>query len=105
METSTIDKLSKLPTHQIIKQISLSEFLRQFDAVSLYPSAIWDEKSIFPRIETGYAYTKDMIIDLFNKFDNQPLARGSAILKIMYYNPKDLIVQHLPNEGEVNRIK
>ena len=31
-----------------------------FDAVSLYPSAMWDENSIYPRIETGSAYTKDM---------------------------------------------
>ena len=64
---------------------------------------MWDEKSIYPRIETGYAYTKDMSIDLFNKFNNQPLTRGNVILKIRYYNPKDLIVQHLPNKEEVNR--
>ena len=47
------EKLSQLPIHQLIKQIKLDELLWDFDAVSLYPSAMWDENSIYPRIETG----------------------------------------------------
>ena len=47
------EKLSQLPIHQLIKQIKLEELLWDFDATSLYPSAMWDEKSIYPRIETG----------------------------------------------------
>ena len=31
--------------------------------------------------------------------------QGSAILKTKYHNPKDLIVQHLPFEGKVNKIE
>ena len=57
--------------HQLKKQIKLSEPLWVFDAVSLYPSAMWDEKSIYPRIETGYAYTEDMNDELVEKFNNQ----------------------------------
>ena len=45
------EKLSKLPVHQLLKQIKLDEKLWDFDAVSLYPSAMWDEKSIQPRLE------------------------------------------------------
>ena len=52
------EKLGKLPIHQRIKQIELDELLWVFDAVSLHPSAIWDENSFFPQTETGYAYTK-----------------------------------------------
>ena len=28
--------------------------------LSLYPSAMYDENSIYPKIETGYAFTPDM---------------------------------------------
>ena len=57
---------------------------------------MWDEKSINPRIEIGYAYTEDMRDDLVSKFNNGNFNQGSAILKTKYYNPRDLIIQHLP---------
>ena len=71
---------------------------------------MWDEKSIYPRIETGYAYTPDMNDALVNNFNTQTFTKGSAFLKIKYYNPKNLIVQHLPvkeKEGkiEINRMR
>ena len=46
-------KLSELRLHKILKRIELIHLLWDFDAVSLYPSAMWDESSIYPRIETG----------------------------------------------------
>ena len=71
---------------------------------------MWDEKSIYPRIETGYAYTRDMNNELVEKFNNQTFTQGSAILKIKYYNPKNLIVQHIPikekeKKIEINRMR
>ena len=90
------EKLSELRLHQLIKQIKIYELLWDFDATSLYPSAMWDEKSIYPRIETGYAFTRDMNKFLVHRFNNQTFTQGSAILKIKYYNPKNLIVQHIP---------
>ena len=71
---------------------------------------MWDENSVYPRIETGYAITRDMNRFLVHKFNNQTFNQGSAILKIKYYNPKNLIVQHLPvkeKEGklEINRMR
>ena len=84
--------------------------LWDFDAVSLYPSAMWDEKSIYPRIETEYAYTGDMNDEPVKKFNNQSFNQGSAILKFKHYNSKDLIVQHLPvkekeQKIEINRMR
>ena len=38
------EKLSKLPMHRTLKQIKLDELVWDFDAVSLYPSAMWDKK-------------------------------------------------------------
>ena len=104
------EKLSNLRLHKIIKRIELINLLWDFDAVSLYPSAMWDKKSIYPRIETGYAFTRDMNDELIEKFINQTFTQGSAILKIKCYNPKSLKVQHLPvNEREktieINRMR
>ena len=104
------EKLGELRLHKLLKQIELIHLLWDFDAVSLYPSAMWDEKSIYPRIETGYAYTPDMNDELVNKFNTGNFNQGSAILRIKYYNPKNLIVQHLPikervNKTEINRMR
>ena len=99
------EKLGNLTTHKLLKQIEIVHFLWDFDAVSLYPSAMWDVKSIYPRIETGYAFTRDMNDELIEKFNNQTFTQGSAILKIKYYNPKNLIVQHLPVKDKVNKIE
>ena len=54
---------------------------------------MWDKASIYPRIETGYAFTPDMNNELVEKFNTQTFTQGSAILKNKYFNPKDLIVQ------------
>ena len=66
---------------------------------------MWDEKSLNPRIETGYAYTRDMNNELVNKFNTGKFNQGSAILKIKYYNPKNLIVQHLPIKEKVIKME
>ena len=42
---------------------------------------MWDENSIYPRIETGYAYTKVMNKDLVEKFSTGNFRQGSANLK------------------------
>ena len=104
------EKLSNLRLHKIIKRIELIHLLWDFDAVSLYPSPMWDEKSIYPIIETGYAYQSDMNDELVEKFNTGNFNKGSAILKIKYYNPKDLIVQHLTvkekeKKIEINRMR
>ena len=88
--------LGEIPIHKLLQELSINDFLWDFGAVSLNSSATSDEMSIYPRIEFGYAFTKDINIDLVEKFIIQTFTRGSAILKIKYYNPKNLIVQHLP---------
>ena len=97
------EKLSELRIHKIIKRIELIHLFWDFDAVRLSPSTMLDENSIYPRIETGYAYTRDMNDEIVNKFNNRTFNEGSAILKIKYYNPKNLIVQHLLIKEKVNK--
>ena len=71
---------------------------------------MWDEKSIYPRIETGYAFTRDKNDELVKKFITGNFNQGSAILKIKYCNAGDLIVQDIPvkekeKKIEINRMR
>ena len=71
---------------------------------------MWDENSIYPRIETGYSFTKDMNDELVEKFNTGNFTKRSALLRIKYYNPNNLIVQHLPvkekeKKIEINRMR
>ena len=89
-------KLGDIFIHKLLQEKSFNDLIWDFDAVSFYPSAMSNPKSIYPRIETVYAFTPDMNDELVEKYNNQTFTQGSAILKITYYNPKLLIVQHLP---------
>ena len=66
-------KLGELPIHQLLKQLSVNALLWVYDANRLYPSAMSDEKSIYPKKETEYAYTKDMNDELVEKCNNQTI--------------------------------
>ena len=96
MRDISMRKISNLRLHKIIKRIELVHLLWNFDAVSLYPSAMWDPKSIYRKIETGYAFKREVNHELVEKLNNQTFTEGSAILKIKIFNPTNLIVQHFP---------
>ena len=98
------EKLSQHPIDHLLKQINLDKNLWDFDAVSLNPSAMWDEYNIYPRIETGYALTRDMNDELVEKFNTCNFTQGSAKLEIKYFNPKNLIVQHLQVKEKEKKI-
>ena len=99
------ESISQLPPHLLIKQLGLNDLIWSYDGNSLYPSAMLDEKPIYDRIETGYAYTEDMNDELVRKFNTGNFIQGSAILKIKYYNSKNLIVQHLPVKRKKKKLK
>ena len=40
---------------------------------------MWDEKSIYHRIETGHAYKRNLNDELVEKFSNGNFIQGSAI--------------------------
>ena len=98
-------KKYQLPIHQWIKQIKLPDLLWGYDGNSIYPSAMWDENRIYPRIESGYAYTEDMNDEPVEKFKNGNFTQGSAVLRIRYYNPKNIVVQHLSVEEREKKIE
>ena len=56
-----------------------------FDATSLYPSAMWDEKSVYPKIETEFAFKLHMnktYVDAFNIQTFNQDGNKSAVLTI-----------------------
>ena len=66
---------------------------------SLYPSAMWDEISVYPKIESGFSFAphmNDVYVKAFNDQSFNQDGDESAILTSRYYNPPDLIFQHLP---------
>ena len=106
-------KLNMIPIHKELSKFNSNKTQMDFDATSLYPSAMWDENSLYPKIETGFAFKpnmNDVYLEAFNiKTFNQD-GDESAILTIKYYNPPDLIFQHLPikekgKKIEVNRMR
>ena len=64
-----------------------------------------DPASIYPRIQTGYAYTIDMNDEFIEIFKSSTFIQGSAISKTKYHNPKKLVVQHLTVKERVKKIK
>ena len=87
--------------------------MMDFVATSLYPSAMWDEKSVYPKIKSGFGFKsqmKDVFVEAFNNQSFYQDGNESAILKKQYYNPRDLIFQHLlvkekVENTEVNKMR
>ena len=50
---------------------------------------MWDPKSIYPRIETGYAFKREMNDELVEKINNETFGQRWAKLKVKYYKPKN----------------
>ena len=77
-----------------------------FDASRLYPFAMWDEKSVYPKIETGLAFKPHMNHVYVEAFNNQTFyqdSKESAVLKINYYNPPSFIFQPLTVEKKLKK--
>ena len=90
------------------KRLDLNEIGMDFNATNLYQSAMWDENSVHPSIESGFAFKPHMNNVYVEAFNNQTFNQDgneNAISKIIYYNPPDLIIQHLPVKGKVKNIE
>ena len=72
--------------------------------MSLYPSGMWDENSIYSKIETDYAFTDDMNDEIVEKIDSKLFTRGSVFLKSNMIFSSDLIVQHLPDKAKLRKL-
>ena len=100
------EKLNKLPIHKELSKLDSNKTQISYDATSLYPSAMWDCNSVYPKIETGFAFKLHMNKTYVEAFNNQTFNEDgdeSAILTIKYYNPPDLIFRHLPVKEKVKK--
>ena len=62
------------------------------DATSFYPSAMYDEEAVYPKIESGFLIEVEV-------FSNQTFyqdGNSGAFSKIKFFKSPDLKVQHLP---------
>ena len=53
-------KVNMLPIHKKLSKLDSNKTQMDFDATSLYPSAMWDQNSVCPKIETGFAFKPHM---------------------------------------------
>ena len=70
-----------------------------YDGNSLYPSAMWGENSVYPKLETGFAFAphmNDVYVEAFNNQTFNETGDESAMLTIKNYNSPNLKFQHLP---------
>ena len=107
--TDHINKeLNKLAIHKKLQKLNFNDVMMDFDATSLYPSAMWDEKSVYPKIETGFAFKPHMNNVYVEAFNNQTFNQDgdeSAFLRRKYCNPRNLIFQHLPVKEKVKNVE
>ena len=102
-----------LPILEELSKIDLKKTQLVFDAIRVYPSAMWEKISVFPKVKTGFAFKPHMNNVFVIEFNNQSFNQkgiDSAFLEMKNYNPTNLIFQPLPvNEKvisiEFNRIK
>ena len=101
-------KLNKLPIHKKLQNLDLNGVMMDFDATSLYPSAMWVKNSVYPKIESVFAlkpYMNNVYVEAFNNQTFNQDGDESAILRIKYCNPPGLIFQHLPVKEKVKNVE
>ena len=68
--TKHINKeFNKQPIHKKIEKLNHNVVMMDFDATSWYPSAMWDENSVCPKLEIGFDFKphlKKTYVDAFN---------------------------------------
>ncbi|PAA48597.1 hypothetical protein BOX15_Mlig030240g1 [Macrostomum lignano] len=79
---------------------TVSDCLMNFDGVSLYPSAMSDKDSEYPRAETARVFDISEEKDFLAQFNSQTFRPKTAVLKIMYENPNTVFLQHLPSKDK-----
>ena len=68
--------------HGKLQKLNLDNVMMDFDATSLYHSAMWDENSVYPKIKTGLA-SKPHLSDVYVKpFNDQNL--NKTALNLVY---------------------
>ena len=62
---------NKLPIHKKLQKLNLNDVVMDFDATSLYLSAMWDEILGYPKIENRFVFEPHMTNVSVEAFNNQ----------------------------------
>ena len=82
-----------------LKEISLNDVLMAFDGNSLYPSAMIDEHSYFPKVESARLMKSDEAKKIKDQFNTNTFKK-SGIFQIEYENDSKQFLQHLPSNDK-----
>ena len=63
------------------------------------------DESVYPKIESGYAFTKDLHDELVSAFKNRSLTKDSGSLGIKNHNPEDLVLHHVPVKEKAGKVE
>ena len=102
------DKPTKLTIHEKLRTSDLDNVMMDSNDTSLNPCAIYDEKSVYPTIEKGFAFKPYMIDVYVEVFTNQTFNQDgieSASLKIKHCNPPNLIFNYLPVKEKFENVE
>ena len=69
---------------------------------------MWDENSVYPKIENGFAFKphmNDIYLEAFNIQSFNQDGNESGILGIKYYSPPNPIFQHLTVKEKIKKIE
>ena len=101
-------KLNMLPSHKALSKLKSNKTQMDVDSNSLYPSALWDENSVYPKMATAFVFKPYMNDEYVEALNNQTFNEGGdkfAKLTIKNYNPPDVIFKHLPFTEKVKKIE
>ena len=71
-ETDYINNnLNILPINEELSKLELKKTQMDFDATSLYPSAMRDENSVYPKIESGFWFKLDINVVHVEELNNR----------------------------------
>ena len=82
--------------------------MMDYDATFWNPSAMYNERSIHPKIENGLAfkrYKNNVYVEAFKNQTFNQNGNESANLEFNFYNPRELIFQDLSAEEKVKKIE
>ena len=94
-------KLGDFSKPKNLSTLSLDVFLKNFDENGLFPTAMSDKESVYPKVETGSAFKKDMKDDLAKAFNNQSFTKRCAILPEFIRKNIYIILYYIPRRRKV----
>ena len=77
-----------------------------YNAINLYPSATWNQNSVYTKRESGFCFrpdTNDVYVEAFNNQNFNEDDNESPMLKLKFHNPPNFIFQHLPVKKKLEK--